>query len=61
LGSVNCTYQLQVRDGRVLSTGRITLEQKPPAGASVRLGSQRAFVRDLQPRAGELHLILELI
>jgi hypothetical protein len=54
-----CTYELRDRSGVILSTGRITLEQRPVVGQAIRLGTKRTFVLDLQPATDGLHLVLE--
>lgn len=59
VSAFSCTYELRHRSGVILSTGRLTLQQRPAVGAMIRLCSGRAFVLDLQPASDGLHLVLE--
>ncbi len=51
-------YELR-RDGTVIATGRIQLEQPPAIGDELSLGSTRARVEDILPRRSGSRLILE--
>jgi len=51
-------YELR-RDGDVIATGRIQLEQPPAPGDELSLGSTRARVEDVLPLRGGQRLILE--
>jgi hypothetical protein len=57
--ALSCTYELRGGAGEIVSTGRITLEQRPAIGETIQLGSERAFVRDLQVGSDGPHLVLE--
>ncbi|HEY0417175.1 MAG TPA: hypothetical protein VGC78_12400 [Gaiellaceae bacterium] len=51
-------YELR-RDGNVIATGRIQLEQPPSPGDELSLGSTRARVEDVLPLRGGQRLILQ--
>ena len=51
-------YELR-RDGAVIATGRIQLEQPPAPGDELALGSKRALVEDVLPLRGGRRLILQ--
>jgi len=51
-------YELR-RNGAVIATGRIQLEQQPSPGDELSLGTTRARVEDVLPLAGRHRLILE--
>jgi hypothetical protein len=51
-------YELR-RDGVVIATGRIQLEQAPAPGDELTLGSTHARVEDVLPLRGGTRLILE--
>jgi hypothetical protein len=51
-------YELR-RDGAVIATGRIQLEEPPAPGDELALGSRRALVEDVLPLRGGKRLILE--
>jgi hypothetical protein len=51
-------YELR-RDGTVIATGRIQLDQPPAVGDELTLGSTRAQVEDVLPLRGGRRLILE--
>jgi hypothetical protein len=51
-------YELR-RDGVVIATGRIQLEQPPAPGDELTLGSTHAHVEDVLPLRGGARLILE--
>jgi hypothetical protein len=52
-------YQYELRrDGAVIATGHIQLEEKPSPGDELALGSRRALVEDVLPLAGGMRLIL---
>jgi hypothetical protein len=51
-------YELR-RDGTVIATGRIQLEDAPSPGDELALGSKRALVEDVLPLRGGNRLILE--
>jgi hypothetical protein len=51
-------YELR-RDGVVIATGRIQLEEPPSPGDELTLGSSRARVEDVLPLRGGPRLILE--
>ena len=51
-------YELR-RDGAVIATGRIQLEDPPSPGDELALGSKRALVEDVLPLRGRKRLILE--
>jgi hypothetical protein len=52
-------YELR-REGTVVATGRIQLDQPPAVGDELSLGSKRAQVEDVLPlRGGSRRLILE--
>ncbi|HEU5362373.1 MAG TPA: hypothetical protein VFU56_03480 [Gaiellaceae bacterium] len=51
-------YELR-RDGVVVATGRIQLEQPPAAGDELTLGSTRARIEDVLPLRDGPRLILE--
>jgi hypothetical protein len=59
LSGHDCTYELRDRSGKVVSTGRLSLEAQPSPGSSVRLGAVRAFVVDVHHGRDGKHLILE--
>lgn len=53
-----CQYEL-VRDGEIVSTGHITLEQAPVVGATIELGGRRLVIESLWPTgSGETRLRL---
>jgi hypothetical protein len=53
-----CTYEL-VHDGQIVSTGHITLDRPPVAGATIELGGERLVIDALWPTgAGETRLRL---
>jgi hypothetical protein len=43
-----CSYEL-VRDGEIVSTGHITLDQPPQPGGSVTLGGERLEIESVWP------------
>ena len=47
------------RDGAVIATGRIQLEEPPSPGDELALGSTRALIEDVLPLRGRKRLILE--
>jgi len=51
-------YEL-LRDGAVIATGRIQLEDPPSPGDELALGSRRALVEDVLPLRGGKRLILQ--
>jgi hypothetical protein len=51
-------YELR-RDGAVIATGRIQLDEQPAPGDELSLGSTRARVEDVLPLRGGHRLILE--
>ena len=51
-------YELR-RDGAVIATGRIQLEDPPSPGDELALGSKRALVEDVLPLRGGKRLILQ--
>ena len=51
-------YELR-RDGAVIATGRIQLEEPPSPGDELKLGSTRALVEDVLPLRGHKRLILQ--
>jgi hypothetical protein len=51
-------YELR-RDGAVIATGRLQLEDPPSPGDELALGSKRALVEDVLPLRGGKRLILE--
>jgi hypothetical protein len=51
-------YELR-RDGAVIATGRLQLEQRPSPGDVLTLGRRRVRVDDVVPLAGTPRLILE--
>ena len=51
-------YELR-RDGAVIATGRIQLDEPPSPGDELTLGSTRAQVEDVLPLRGRPRLILE--
>lgn len=51
-------YELR-RDGAVIATGRIQLEEPPSPGDELALGSTRALIEDVLPLRGRKRLILE--
>ena len=51
-------YELR-REGAVIATGRIQLEEPPSPGDELALGSTRALVEDVLPLRGRKRLILE--
>ena len=51
-------YELR-RDGTVIATGRIQLEDAPSPGDELALGSKRALVEDVLPLRGGKRLILQ--
>ena len=50
-------YELR-RDGEVIATGRIQLEDPPSPGDELALGSTRTLVEDVLPLRGGRRLIL---
>jgi hypothetical protein len=53
-----CQYEL-VRDGEIVSTGHITLEQPPVVGATIELGGRSLVIESLWPTgSGETRLRL---
>ena len=50
-------YELR-RDGAVIATGRIQLEETPAPGDELALGSKRTLVEDVLPLRGGKRLIL---
>ena len=53
-----CQYEL-VRDGEIVSTGHITLEQPPVVGATIALGGRSLVIESLWPTgSGETRLRL---
>jgi hypothetical protein len=50
-------YELR-RDGAVIATGRIQLEEAPAPGDELALGSKRTLVEDVLPLRGGKRLIL---
>jgi hypothetical protein len=59
LANLSCTYEFRDRTGRIVSTGRITLEQLPTLAEAVHLGSHLAYVAEIQHLRPEPHLVLE--
>jgi hypothetical protein len=53
------TYELRDRSGTILSTGRLTLDERPAAGSTIQLGGRRAFVLEVQSHRDTPHLHLE--
>ena len=51
-------YELR-RDGTVIATGRIQLEEPPSPGDELALGAKRALVEEVLPLRGGKRLILE--
>ena len=51
-------YELR-RDGTVIATGRIQLEEPPSPGDELALGTKRALVEEVLPLRGGKRLILE--
>ena len=51
-------YELR-RDGAVVATGRIQLEEAPSPGDELALGSKRALVEDVLPLRSGKRLILQ--
>ena len=51
-------YELR-RDGAVIATGRIQLDDPPSPGDELALGSKRALVEDVLPLRGGKRLILQ--
>lgn len=51
-------YELR-RDGSVIATGRIQLDEQPSPGDELALGSTRALVEDVLPLRGRKRLILQ--
>jgi len=51
-------YELR-RDGAVIATGRIQLEEPPSPGDELSLGSTRTLVEDVLPQRGGHRLILQ--
>ena len=51
-------YELR-RDGAVIATGRLQLEQRPSPGDVLTLGQRRVRVDDVVPLVGTARLILE--
>jgi len=51
-------YELR-RDGAVIATGRIQLEEPPSPGDELALGSTSALIEDVLPLRGRKRLILE--
>jgi hypothetical protein len=51
-------YELR-RDGAVIATGRIQLEEPPSQGDELALGSTRTRVEDVLPLHGRKRLILQ--
>lgn len=52
-------YEYELRkDGAVIATGRIQLEQAPSPGDELSLGSTRALIEDVLPLSGGHRLIL---
>jgi hypothetical protein len=51
-------YELR-REGAVIATGRIQLEEQPSPGDELSLGSTRTRVEDVLPLRGSARLILE--
>jgi hypothetical protein len=43
-----CQYEV-VRDGEIVSTGHITLEQAPVAGATIELGGRQPVIESVWP------------
>jgi hypothetical protein len=53
-----CQYEV-VRDGEIVSTGHITLEQPPVVGAAIELGGEQLVIESLWPTGrGETRLRL---
>ena len=53
-------YEYELRkDGAVIATGRIQLEDQPSAGDELTLGSIRTLIDDVIPSAAGHRLILE--
>lgn len=46
-----CTYEL-VRNGAIVSTGHITLDRPPVAGATISLGGQSLTIDSVWPSGG---------
>lgn len=56
--SYPCSYEL-IRDGEIVSTGHITLEQTPVVGGKISLGGQRLEIEAAWPAgAGRTRLRL---
>ena len=51
-------YELR-RDGAVIATGRIQLDEQPSPGDELELGSKRVRVEDVLPLRGRKRIILE--
>jgi hypothetical protein len=51
-------YELR-RDGAVIATGRIQLDEPPSPGDELALGSKRTLVEDVLPLGGRKRLILQ--
>jgi hypothetical protein len=51
-------YELR-RDGAVIATGRIQLDEAPEPGDELSLGSTRTTVEDVLPLRGSQRLILQ--
>jgi hypothetical protein len=51
-------YELR-RDGAVVATGRIQLEEQPSPGDELALGSTKTLVEDVLPLRGSKRLILQ--
>jgi hypothetical protein len=51
-------YELR-RDGAVVATGRIQLDERPSPGDVLSLGTKSALVEDVLPRRNGYRLILE--
>ena len=53
-------YEYELRkNGAVIATGRLQLDQAPSPGDELSLGSTRARIEDVLPLAGGHRLILE--
>jgi hypothetical protein len=52
-------YELR-RDGAVIATGRIQLDEQPAPGEELELGSKRALVEEVLPLRSGKRLILRL-
>jgi hypothetical protein len=55
------TYELRDRSGSILSTGRLTLDERPAPGSTIQLGKARAFVLDVRSHPDTPHLQLEAL